>query len=58
MKKAKEQAVLRELTNLDEAYVKKFDEMFSYDEFVKLNLKDNSNLKEQLKSMEEKLNSQ
>lgn len=41
MKKAKEQAVLRELTNLDEAYVKKFDEMFSYDEFVKLNLKDN-----------------
>jgi len=37
MDKAKEHAILRELSNLDENYVKKFNEMFSYDEFVELN---------------------
>ena len=38
MIRAKEKAILRELSNLDKNYVKKFDEMFSYDEEVKLNL--------------------
>jgi hypothetical protein len=35
--KAKEEAVLRALKDLHHEYLKRFDEMFSYDEVVKIN---------------------
>ena len=34
---AKEEAVLKELRNMHQKYVERFNDMFSYDEVVKIN---------------------